>query len=859
MCLAFLAVAGLLISPATADEKVERTELPKLDQLELPSADDLLRADEDDKEFDWIVLKAAVPEDRTVIVVNPIEPRPDTLKKMEEEYKLVDSTKPQNAEEREQRVQRLKELRSLVVTLKGNLVSEYVLPVGQVDHIILFDDLMLRRVDELLKTGEIRKAYEILLRVENAIPNWEKSVPRFEQLLLVESTLRAQAGDIYAALALLDEAAKRNISNPELRPRFGELVGPMIADAVAQDDYRKARYLISRVEKVFPDHELVMQSNAQLKKMATDLLSEATQQSQQRQFAKAAELAGKAESVWPLTGNERALFTQFFARHQVLRVAADELDGQTRIFPAKQESQERMSELLEVPLFEPSAADELTYFRSSYFENWDPTDLGREVIFSLRETRPHWQSQPILSANEIADALGHRIDSTSPLYSPRLASFVKEISVRSPTVLRIRFSRVPLSIESLLRFPVTARAAEAVSADPADPAPELSEPETAAIQYVSGKSESLVVLSTRFDLQESDASRRTFVRHHPEPEGMNANLYHVAEIREIRFPDRAAILRAMIRGELDYLPHLLPWEVAAFIASDDFITRKYAIPMTHVIAFNPMSDRILNAQMRRALSFAINREGILKSIILKDEEMKYGRLSSAAWHLTSYATNLTEQPPKFNMRLAYALRFAAERQLQIAEVTRLLAEAKAEAKKAGKEPIDPEVFRNETKADYIHLPRLRFVVDQDPASIAAAERMLVYWQKVGFEVDLIRGDQPGEPLKDGDWDLCYRRVRMEEPLLELWPLLANDESLDMDRLGIFPDWMRQELINLDYASSFLDAQSRLSTIHKHIAAEAFLIPLWEVDDFAVWRKSIMEIPDRPMSTYHNVERWILRP
>ena len=184
--------------------------------------------------------------------------------------------------------------------------------------------------------------------------------------------------------------------------------------------------------------------------------------------------------------------------------------------------------------------------------------------------------------------------------------------------------------------------------------------------------------------------------------------------------------------------------------------------------------------------------------------------------------------------------------------------AKAEAKKR-KETFDSEIFRQNTKVDYVKLPRLRFVVDPDPICLAAAERMMIYWQRIGFEIDLIKGDQPGDPLKNEEWDMCYRRVRMEEPLLELWPLLANDNSLNMNRLGMFPDWMRQELINLDYASSFQDAQARLFTIHNHIAAEAFLIPLWEVDDFAAWRKTITGTPDRPLSTYQNVERWIVRP
>lgn len=859
-----LTAVGLLfifIGNAIADEKVDRTELPKLANMPIPTAEELFTADENDKEFDWIVLPAAAPEDRTVIVVNPIFPRPDTLKKMAEEYKKLETSKPQNQKEREERVKRMKELQRLVVTLMGDQLTEYSLPMSAIDHILLFEDLILLRVDELIKEGDIRKAYELLLNVEREIPNWEKSVPRFEQLILAESTIRANEGDAYAALALLDEAAARNLQNPELRPRFGQIVGPMIQDAMDKEDYRKVRYLISRIEKVVPDHELVPQSKNRLQQLVVSLLETAEQQYQQRDFPAAAKLAWKASTVLPLQGNEKAAFSRIVARHQVLRVGVEDSDNDKQIFPVSQESRERLTELIEVPLFEPSAADELTYFRSSYFEIWDPADLGREVIFSLRETRPHWQSQPVLTANTVAEALGHRIDESSPFFSSRLSSFVKEISVRSPTQLRIRFSRVPLNIESLLRFPVTGFPQQALTEniDAATANRTAIDTDNAAVTADgSGTSPLPAVLSTRFRKAASDDTGRVFMRNTPEPDGLDGSQYHVAEVQEVRFGSRDKLLQSMIRGELDYLPHLLPSEVDAFKASSEFTTKQYAIPMTHVIAFNPMSDRIVNAQMRRALSFAVNREGILKSIVLKDDTMQYGRPTSAAWHLESYATEPNEVPPAYNIRLAYALRFAAERQLQLAELTKLTDAARAEAKKK-KEAFEPEVFRAETKVDYIKLPRLRFVVEPEPTCIAAAERIMLYWQKIGFEVDLVKGDQPGEPLTDSEWDMCYRRVRMEEPLLELWPLLANDNSLEMSRLGMFPDWMRQELINLDYASSFQDAQTRLFTIHNHIAAEAFLIPLWEVDDFAVWRKSIIGMPERPLSTYQNVERWIVRP
>ena len=178
----------------------------------------------------------------------------------------------------------------------------------------------------------------------------------------------------------------------------------------------------------------------------------------------------------------------------------NEFEGQG-VYPVPQEHRERLSELAELCLFEPSSADEITYFRSGFFEVWDPTDLGREVVFTLRQTRPTWQTQPLLTANAVAEALGHRIDENNPLFSARLASFVSEVSVRSPSQLRIRFSRVPLSIESLLRFPITR-----------DPQPGVQD--TAAAQPVSLPT-TPTVISTRFQPLKQEENMSSWVRSIP--------------------------------------------------------------------------------------------------------------------------------------------------------------------------------------------------------------------------------------------------------------------------------------------------------------------------------------------------------
>ena len=119
----------LCCAAVRSDESVGRTELPKLSEMPLPTAEALLRADLDDREFDWVVLKAGSPEDRRVVVVNPLDSRPDILGKQDAEYKKLEASRPQNQKEREARTKRLKTLRKLMFTLPGDL-TEYAVPVS---------------------------------------------------------------------------------------------------------------------------------------------------------------------------------------------------------------------------------------------------------------------------------------------------------------------------------------------------------------------------------------------------------------------------------------------------------------------------------------------------------------------------------------------------------------------------------------------------------------------------------------------------------------------------------------------------------------------------------------------------------
>lgn len=840
-----LCASSLCLSPVRAQD-----ELPRLEDMDWPSVETLLKADP----FDWIVLK-----DQTVIVCQPLYPRPDTLQKMADELAELEQARGSNAAERANIVERKKRLKLLEVNLPDDNSVDYQLPVSQVDRIISFEDMILREADALIDIGEISQAYELLMEVERMAPGWKQANPRFAKLLIKEAEINFQAGDAFAAMALLDELALRDKDSPQLAAMFGETIRSSVQSAIDVEDYARARYFLNRLAKHFPEHPVITDWKKRLQSMMTVVYEQAEQHAQAGRHGEAAAAAAVANRIWPvnarstgkepqyvkwpMSGIQRAAYVKYVSRQQTVRVAVRDFSRTDIVSPIPLEANERDRELTTVSLFAPSSADELTYFQSAFFDEWDPQDLGREVLFTMKSTRPYWQTHPILSANQIAEALGDQLDPSLSTFNPRLASFVSEFSVRSPSQLQIQFHRVPLSLEALFRFPVMG------IPEDQQPAPKDAERQT---------------LSTRFALLEQDEDHRRYRRTIPEPDGLNDRQYHVSDVEELRFDDRHSEIQAFLRGTVDVLPHLLPWEIDIFKESGRAFVQQYAIPQNHLIVFNPLSPAVKSAQLRRALSVSVDRESLLKKVILRDPEMKYGRITSAPWHSGSYANSPLVEPPIYDHYLAFILRLAALEQLRIPDKQKFVAAGKKKTLESNEE-WDEIVFRRDHAKEmaaavaHIQLPKLRMVCDPDQVATLAAEKIVTRWQALGFDVELIPADQEGDKLPADGWDLMYRRVRMMEPLLDLWSVLLSDDQLDVSQLSAYPDWMRQELINLDYASSFADAQRKLFLIHRHMTAQAFLIPLWELDDFIAFQNKISGFEGRPLSVYHGVERWLVKP
>ncbi|MCA9069823.1 MAG: hypothetical protein KDA84_12910, partial [Planctomycetaceae bacterium] len=142
-----------------------------------------------------------------------------------------------------------------------------------------------------------------------------------------------------------------------------------------------------------------------------------------------------------------------------------------------------------------------------------------------------------------------------------------------------------------------------------------------------------------------------------------------------------------------------------------------------------------------------------------------------------------------------------------------------------------------------------------PPIVAAAESMIANWKRVGINVKLINNTGDIVPQDSEAWDIVYRTGMMPEPLTELWPFLTMQSRARISDLEHLPDWLRQELIALDTANDWKTAINQVRRLHRLLEAEVQLIPLWQVDEYSVYRRHLEGFRRTPMYPYQDIDHW----
>lgn len=764
-----------------------------LSTMKLPTPQQVL----DEELVDWIVLKKdPASGELPVLIAKGLPNRPKTIEQYEKEN--------------------VKKIIGIELPVLG--IKEQDLSLNRVDHFVYGEEIMLRVADKLLNSGtadDIETAFELIAIVERNIPKWDKTTERLQRLLLIDAKRKLQKQEPELALALLEECHQLKPGYPEVDSLVSSIMDGLLKKAVQGRDFRKAQHFLRRCGESFPDNPVRQEWSQRLQAMAQSHFDKSESEFKNKNYPLAAAEVQEGNRVWRAEGDNARIYREVLGRYKQINVGVTST-GQK--FPVMTSAEKRRSELKAIPLFEPSRADSVLYYDTPYFEQWDPMDLGRRVVFTLRKQQPHWSGLPQITSPRVIDTLKARLDPKNKAYDERFASYIKEFLVQSPFKFEIRFSRIPLRVESLFAFPLTTPDGE--------------------------------IYSKRFVEVGETEGRTTFRRAHPEPEGLSTREYHVAEVIEHKFDQSFQAIQALQRGELQMIAHLQPWEIDAFATNKKFYRRQYAMPFVHVIQFNPETKILQNTEVRRALSLAIDRKRILRDTILKDKAMRHGRVVAAPWPSKSYANDSLVDVPTYNLaglKTAAALKGTAEMVLKAKEdgpEGRNVAEKKEEVEE--EKPKGPP----KTKA----LPKLRMLLEEDPVIAKAAPEIIKFWTAVGFEIEIV--DSTDDPKA---WDLVYHKVRMHEPLVDIWPFLTLRKKAEVDGLLVLPDWLKQRMVDLDFTGNFPSAAENLRLLHRHLTAQGFFIALWEIDDYAVFALNVKGFDNNPVTTYQKVTQWSVTP
>ncbi len=809
--------------------------LPKYSEMVLPSAEEFLRS----KPFDWLVLK-----NQEVLVAEPIAPRPDTLVILNSEYERYLKGRAGMVDGEE----RLKEKRLRFLKLPLTLIDpgvdqdpDYVIEAKFIQRIEYFEDLVLRRANELIGEEKISLAYDLLLlvdrrhrennirlkeayenqkqeeaaakgeeeRIRFSVPEvvplrlsktWPKFDETYHKLLLKDAELRAKQGDHESALRLLENLWDRNPTYPELSETLGRVVDRLMGDLVEQSDFRQARHFLGRLASRDAQHPIALKWKSNLLNRATQTIADAKAASAQGEAASGSRLIELAARIWPDAPGLKDTHRELIDRYQSVRLGVLRLPGDPTTYPFDPPAESAAKAMTHHLLFEPFRVDERgVRYRSSVFESWEPADLGRQVQFTLRPKRADWEARPTITAGDILAEFARRIDPIQSTYDERLAGAIERVTVQSPSQFTIHFRRLPLRLEALVQFAV--QLGDESMALNSDLSPDAIP--TAGRQ--------------RFYEDHRDDKQVSFRRARLQP--VTSKSRNIDEIELVRYDSWEHTLQGLLRGEVVGIPQVGLRDLKSLQNDTRFFVVPYALPVSHFILFHPHSAPARDGQFRRALSISLPREELLKQTVLSDVNEPHARLTATPFPTKSYGYNRLLTEPTYDPQRAAALALTAKKQL------------------GGK------------------LPVLRMACPPDPVARSAAGTMIEHWRRVGITVEL-NSDSFDSP--DNEWDLVYCTRRIIEPVTELWPLLSMKPDASVESLKPMPERVRRQLLELERTTDWPTATKLLFRIETELLVEARFIPLWEVDEFFVTRRHLLGLPSPLMHSFHDAERWKLQ-
>jgi hypothetical protein len=689
----------------------------------------------------------------------------------------------------------------------------YEVAWAAVAKIELYESMLLDEARRLVTAGQSAEAFEYLAFLRANYPELPELEATLQDYLWRDAADEFSGGDGEGAWPALLALYERNPEYPRL-PNAVQAVGDaLIQRRVEQQDYAAARAVLELLERHFPTLKLatVERWREQFAIDARDRLAESRAALDRGDFDKARASALAAEAILPERDEPRALLREIQEASPEIRIGVTQLASDAQTLGGMTWAGVRTGQLSDPRLVEMTDFGAEGGIYASAFGAVRTSESGLNTALELTPAAIRRGVAPAAVARVLLDAAD---DPGGGTCAPDFAAALKSLQLAKGHVVQLDWRRPLLRPEAFLQIPLR----RIVGAQPA---------------------------SGLWFERRSPSSAAPFAAHYWRVGQQPASDGRPQVVVERLLWDDEAALAALVRGDVDAIDRVPPWQLEQARQAADVVVVQYALPTVHMLVPNLKNPLLAMREYRRALCYGADREGIVRDILLGGEPASgYVALSGpfpAGVGLNDplgYGYNTDLRPRPYEPRLAALLASVARATLAKREL--------AERKERGEEVPEPDPTVEPT------LPPptpLVLAHPADPLARVACQALKLQLDRVGMPIQLVELQANGAEAAP-QYDLLYVEAAIWEPLVDARRLLG-----DCGAGGAGSALMAAALDELAESGNWNDARRRLREIHRIAYFDLPVIPLWQTVNHFAHRTWLDGVGDRPLSLYQNLDEW----
>lgn len=696
----------------------------------------------------------------------------------------------------------------LHVRLYEKPTQQYEVAWVDIESVELFEELVLAEAAELVAAKKFDAAYEYFQYLERRDKEFPGIASAYQKCLFQEATYWLDQKKPDQALVLLGEVHSRNPKFEKLEETYLMVVDQLIGQHAQAGNYQSARRMLRGLAEKYPGSAVTTKWQEEFIKQATQAMELAKKHNTDGKLLEAYQQAAVAVSRWPLLEGSKELLLEVHGKYPLLVVGVLErgpaADAPPSLLPTW--AGRRQQRLVDRRLVEPVAFIEgrLKYASPLGTLTPQPTGLRIELtdglVWSMGAKGDGPQAARPLSSYDIAGTLASLADPQSPAFSPAWADLANKAATPTALQAEIEFLHASPRAEALLQ----------TSLVPWD--------------YSPGSSTGRPTLGP-FRLEARGESQSRFV---VQPEALARLAKLPREVAERSFLDGRMGLRALTAGEIVALDRVDVGDLPLAAKQKSLVVERYAAPTVHFLLPNLKRPLARQRAFRRAIAYGLDRPQILTTLV--GDKPDLGQILTGPFPIGfGYDDKLADLPcdPKMSVALANVAFEAAG------------------------------MKRSSAKSDD---PAPRIVLAHPPTTTArkacvAIRRQLGFSGKHanGLGMEIALKETPEGTIPD-DCDLLYVEWPAMEPLTDARRLFAADGLA-----GGCGDWLDLAVRRAEAAGTAAALERELQDLHRLVQDEAAVIPLWQMAEHCVYRKTLTGLAPRPVVLYQDVEKWQCPP